>query len=192
MIELLQQIPITLQIAFITATTTAVATLTGVFLTNKANTARLILQQENERVIKQNELMRDKLEELYLLSKKWITYMEITYLNYTRAMDGQFDEKTLLDIEIKRGNENTDDFSRIEMLIDLYFSNIKLAYDDAMKAREKASKFMLLYEGQCLEKNTDKKKFVEPFLKAQEEFSQESKRMIKVIAEQANNFSFVR
>lgn len=188
MTDLLQQIPITLQIAFVTAILTATATLSGVYLTNKENTKRLVLQLENEREIKQNELMREKLEELYLLSKKWAANIDIAYLNHTRAMNGDFDFETLLNIEKERNDKNACDFSRLEMLIDLYFPNIKVVYEEVIKARTKANQFMLVYRNNCLEGNTDGKKFVEQFLHAQEKFSEEVKKMIKVIAEQANKF----
>jgi hypothetical protein len=186
MIDLLKQIPVTFYIAFLTALFTAVATLAGVFITNKANNQRLVLQLDHDREIKQKQLMREKLEELYLLFKEWHLNIEMIYINYTSSMKGDIDYKTLLDIEVERGNKNTLDFNRIEMLIDLYFPNIKPTYAMVIAARTKANYFMLVYGNQCQEGNTDGKKFVDPFLKAQDKFSQEAERVIKLIAEQAN------
>jgi hypothetical protein len=45
---------------------------------------------------------------------------------------------------------------------------------------------VLAYQTQGQEGNTDWKKFVAPFLDAQNKFSQETKIVIKLIAEQAN------
>ena len=191
MIDLLKQIPVTFYIAFLTALFTAVATLSGVFITNKANNKRLALQLNHEQEIKQKQLMREKLEELYLLFKRWTFIIDMTYINHARAMKGDIDYQTMLDMEVERDNKNTFDFNRIEMLIDLYYPNIKPAYEGLIETRTKANQFMLAYGNQCQEGNTDGKKFLAPFLDAQNKFSQEAEKVIKVIAEQANLVSEV-
>ncbi|MEA5550620.1 hypothetical protein VB713_06440 [Anabaena cylindrica UHCC 0172] len=172
-----------------TALVSSGMTLMGIFLTNKANNERLTLQLENEKKIKQQKLMREKLEEIYLLSKKWAANIDIFYLNNTRAMDGQIDFKTLLEIEIN--NKNNLDFSRLEMLINLYFPVVKPAYDDVIKARGKANEIMMNFRNQCLQGNTDGKNLVAPFLAAQNKFSQETEKMLKVITQEATKSNII-
>lgn len=186
MIDLLKQIPATFYIAFLTALFTAGGTLAGVFITNKANNKRLALQLNHEQEIKQKQLIREKLEELYLLFKRWTSITDMMYINHARAMKGDIDYQTMLEMDVERDNKNTFDFNRIEMLIDLYFPNIKPAYERVIGTCTKANQFMLSYGNQCLEGNTDGKKFIAPFLDAQNKFSQEAERVIKLIAEQAN------
>lgn len=186
MIDLLKQIPATFYIAFLTALFTAGGTLAGVFITNKANNKRLALQLNHEQEIKQKQLIREKLEELYLLFKRWTSITDMMYINHARAMKGDIDYQTMLDMEVERNNKNTFDFNRIEMLIDLYFPNIKPAYEIVIGTRTKANQFMLSYGNQCQEGNTEGKNFLAPFLDAQNKFSQEAERVIKLIAEQAN------
>jgi hypothetical protein len=126
MIAFLTQIPIPIYVGFLTALFTAIATLSGVFLTNIANNQRLALQLNHERQTKQKELMREKLEQLYILFKKWDLTVQNVYINYLRAMKGNITYDTLLKIESERSDKSVD-YNRLEMLIDLYFPNIKPA-----------------------------------------------------------------
>ncbi len=51
-----------------TAIITAMVTLIAVYLTNRGNTNRLLLQLEHERETDRKALYREKLEELYVLT----------------------------------------------------------------------------------------------------------------------------
>jgi hypothetical protein len=128
----------------------------------------------------------EELEELFVLFKKWASNIDLIYINHARAMKGDIDYLVMLGMEIERSNENSFDFDRLEMLINLYFPNIKLAYERLIETRTKANKFMLEYGNQYVAGNTDGRKFLAPFLDAQNEFSKEAERVIKLIAEQAN------
>jgi hypothetical protein len=127
-----------------------------------------------------------RLEELFILFKKWASNIDLIYINHARAMKGDMDYQVMLDMEIERCDKNYFDFNRLEMLINLYFPNIKPAYERLIETRTKANKFMLEYGNQYVGGNTDGRKFLAPFLDAQNEFSQEAERVIKLIAEQAN------
>jgi hypothetical protein len=129
---------------------------------------------------------QSRLEELFILFKKWTLNIELIYINHARAMKGDIDYQAMLDMVIEQCNKNSFDFTRIEMLIDLYFPNIKPAYERLIETRTKANRFMLEYGNQYVEGNTDGRRFLAPFLDAQNEFSQEAERVIKLIAEQAN------
>jgi len=63
-------VPAEIYIAIVTAVITAAVTLLAVFLTNRGNTNRLVLQLEHERNTKRAALQREKLEELYVLAVK--------------------------------------------------------------------------------------------------------------------------
>jgi hypothetical protein len=131
-------------------------------------------------------LEESRLEELFILFKKWALKHDLVYINHARAMKGDIDYQVMLDMEIERCYKNPFDFNRLEMLINLYFPNIKAVYERLIETRTKANKFMLEYGNQYVKGNTDGRKFLAPFLDAQKEFSQEAERVIKLIAEQAN------
>jgi hypothetical protein len=186
LVSFVQQIPATLYVAAFTAFVTASATLTGIFITNKANNERLALQLNREQDVKQKELMRSKLEDLYILFKQWDQNISMVYLNRTSVMAGAINYTSALEMDKDRGEKNTVDFSRIEMLIDLYFPTLKQDYLKVIEARGRVNKIMLTHQNQSLSGNVDGKNFLHPFLSAQDSFDKETDKFIKLIAEQAN------
>jgi hypothetical protein len=187
MVNPLQQVPATLYVAALTALISAIATLSGIFITNQANNERLNLQLRHEQNEKHKELIRNKLEELYSLFKQWHTNISIVYLNRTSAMAGELDYKSALEMDINREEKRTTDFSRLEMLIDLYFPRLKPDYAKVIEARDMASEIMLSYENQYLLGDIDGKKTLNPFLKAQNNFDEEIDKFTKLVAEQAEH-----
>jgi hypothetical protein len=172
----------------LTAFITAFATLSGVFLSNRSQKERFELQINNEKVIKSNEILREKLEELYLLFMAWSTNLENTYINYTRGMNGYLDYETVLDLEIQRGKEITDNFDRIIMLIDLYFPNLRDEYNIVNDAKSSANEILLEYiRNNDLDRSHDGNKFVQNFLLRQEQFSEKTNNLQRLIAQQASD-----
>ncbi len=101
-------------------------------------------------------------------------------------MSGDIDSKSVLEMDEKNiGEKNTVDFSRIEMLIDLYFSKLKPDYAKVIETRGRVNKIMLTHQKQYLSGDIDGKNFITPFLNAQDSFDKETDRFIKLIAEQA-------
>lgn len=187
MVSFFQQVPATLYVAALTGFITAIATLSGVFITNQANNGRLSLQLKHEQNKKHKELIRNKLEELYILFKQWDTNISTVYLNRTSVMAGDLDYKSALEMDKNRGEKSTVDFSRLEMLIDLYFPRLKPDYVKVIEARGIANKIMLSHQNQCLSGDIDGKKFLNPFLTAQDNFDKETDKFIKLVAEQAEH-----
>lgn len=185
LISFFQQVPATLYVATLTGVITAVATLTGIFITNQANNERLRLQLKHEQNEKQNELIRSKLEELYVLFKKWDASISQVYLTRTSVMAGKLDYRSALEINKDVGEKSTVDFSRLEMLIDLYFPKLKSDYIKVIEVRGVVNKIMLEHDNQCLSGDVDGKKFLASFLNAQDNFDKEADKFIQLIAEQA-------
>lgn len=109
-------------------------------------------------------------------------------------MAGDLDQKSALEMEMEKdkSDKRTVDFSRLEMLIDLYFPMIKSDYVKVIEARGIANKIMLSHQNQCSlrdihGKEFDGKKFLTPFLKAQDNFDKKTDKFIKLIAEQAES-----
>jgi hypothetical protein len=186
LIGFFQQVPATLYIATVTGFITAVATLVGIFITNQANNERLRLQLKYEQNEKQKELIRSKLEELYVLFKKWSMNISTVYLTQTGVMAGKLDYKSALEIQKDGGDKSKVDFDRLGMLIDLYFPRLKSDYGKVIEVRDVANKIMVAYQNQCLSGDKDGKKFMNSFLKAQDNFDKETEKFIQLIAEQAD------
>ncbi|KGF72298.1 hypothetical protein DO97_10855 [Neosynechococcus sphagnicola sy1] len=73
------------------------------------------------------------------------------------------------------------------MLIDLYFSRLKPDYVKVIEVRGIANKIMMSYQNQCLSGDIDGKKFLNPFLKSQDDFDKETDKFIKLVAEHAEH-----
>jgi hypothetical protein len=185
MTDLLQQVPVTLYLTVFVGLFTATATLSGVWITNQANNKRLDLQLKHELQEKDREIIRGKLEELYILFKQSTTFIASAYLSRTEVMAGETNLKSALDIESKETGIGLCDFNRLEMLIDLYFHNLKPDYARVIQAREVTNKIMLSHQSQYLSGDIDGKKLVQPFLKAQEDFERQVDSFIERLAEQA-------
>jgi hypothetical protein len=160
-----------------TALITAIATLLGVYLTNKGNTHRFFRQLEHERESNRRKLMRDKLEELYVLSEKYINSLGCHYLPYLDVMMGELTYNQALDMTIRQRDTNSVDFHRLEMLIDLYFPENKAPYDLLLNARDRANEIMTEHKRQYKTGNMDGSRFVEPFLKVQDEITRAAKAL---------------
>jgi nucleoside phosphorylase len=130
-----------------------------------------------------NEIIPSNLEELYVLVKKWIQNILMCYLDETAIMAGELDSKSALDFAIARQENNSFDFGRIEMLIDLYFPRLKADYLHVIKIRGIANKIMLEHRKRHSSGCTDGRKFITSFLEAQRNFEEEGNKFIEIITE---------
>ncbi|MBD2060512.1 hypothetical protein H6F88_31720 [Oculatella sp. FACHB-28] len=142
MIDLLNQIPPTVYVALFTASFTAIATLTGVYLTNRANNQRLKIQFDYEQSVKEREFRREKLEELYLLFKNRVYVLNKLCLLYLEAAKKSSSYWETIGIEGELTSSKNLDFNRISLIIDLYFGDIKPVYEEFLKIEERAEDFI--------------------------------------------------
>jgi hypothetical protein len=88
-------------------------TIIGVVLTNRSNSERLKTQLEHERSIRKQELRRERAEELYVESKKYLNNMVSYYLPYKQVMKGELTFNQALDLTINSLSENKSEYHRI-------------------------------------------------------------------------------
>ena len=138
-------VPAEIYIAIVTAVITATVTLLAVFLTNRDNTNRLLLQLEHERNTKRDTLHREKLEELYMLAVKYTKALGSHCLPYMSVMEGKLDYNQALDLTIESGNKETFDFDRLQMLIDVYFLKLRESFKQLIDVRDKMNEIMALH-----------------------------------------------
>jgi hypothetical protein len=86
---ILKKIPTEAWVAISTALLTAGLTLIGVWITNKANNQRLRIQLDHERKTKDEDIHRDKLEELYIVVNKFLDTLVVHYLPFRMVMEGE-------------------------------------------------------------------------------------------------------
>jgi hypothetical protein len=173
LIDVLGQVPATAWAALVAAVVTALITLTGVALTNRSSNQRLRMQLDHELQTKGQDFQRERLEELYLLVEGWVNTLFMYFLPYARVMRGDLTFNQALDITIDVGGKSTVDFKRIEMIIDLYFPELRTDLDRVHAAREAANKIIHKYKKQYETGDTDGRQFLQPFLTAEKQVETE-------------------
>ncbi len=152
----------------------------GVYLNNKWTSQRLTQQFSHERSTKKSELLRERGEELYMLFDQWLIGLANYYLNISAVMQGKITYNDHYDL-MKQNVSKEFNYGRIEMLIDVYFSSIRPAYDAVILARTNLNKIATnhkhSYERGCV----DGAEYLSPFVGAQksiEKLGDDAKRQI--------------
>jgi len=162
-IELIKIIPSGAWVAFATAILTSILTLIGVWLTNNASNQRLKIQLEHERKLRDEELTRDRLEELYVLSNKYLGTLVSHYLPFRMVMNGELTFNQALDMTIESCSRKDYEPHRVTMLIHMYFPEIKPEFDQLMEIREKLNSIIDGYKEQYKSGNPDGSRWLEVF-----------------------------
>lgn len=105
------------------------------FLTNRANTARLQLEHSHEAKRRKSELLRERGEELYELTDKWLKILAGHYIGRSIVMQGKMTYDQFIEGAVKIGKEHNVNFGRIQMLIDVYFPAVRPQYDAVLAGR---------------------------------------------------------
>lgn len=162
-IELINNIPSGAWVAFVTAILTSGLTLTGVWLTNNNNNQRLRIQLEHDKKIREEEIIRERLEELYVIANKYLGTLVGHYLPFRMVMYGELTFNQALDINIEMGSKTDYESHRVEMLIELYFPDIKPEFNRMMEIREKLNDLVDSYKQQYKTGNTDGSRWLAVF-----------------------------
>ncbi len=162
-IGLIKIIPSGAWVAFVTAILTSMLMLIGVWLTNNSNNQRLKIQLEHERRIRDEELTRDRLEELYVLSNKYLGTLVSHYLPFRMVMKGEITFNQALDMTIENCSRNDYEPHRVTMLINMYFPEIKPEFDQLMEIRGKLNSIIDGYKEQYKLGDTDGSRWLEVF-----------------------------
>ena len=98
-------------------------------LTNRANLSRLKMELNHQSHQRKSELLRERGEELYELVDKWLKRLFRFYLNRRSVIQGKTTLKQCLDLEFTSAKEDASNFGRINMLIYVYFPDVRAQYD---------------------------------------------------------------
>jgi hypothetical protein len=126
----------------ITAVLVSISTLLGIYLTNKHNSKQAKVNIEFTRDQKILELRLEKLEELYLLFEQWTTDLTNIYLINLRVYVGELTYMQAMDLVNKNYGQKNNQFQKIQMLVNVYFSEIRDDYDKVISTRSSLSKYL--------------------------------------------------
>lgn len=142
--ELLKSIPLAAWVAFFTALLTSTLTLIGVSLTNKSNNDRLSIQLEHERKLKREKLIRSRLEELYVESRRYMNAIVTHFLPYRQVMKGELTFNQALDLTIDSGYTHNPE--RVHLIMDMYFPELRDSFAGVEKVLEKTNNILHGYK----------------------------------------------
>lgn len=158
------------------------AAIIGVYFTNRSNEARLKKQLEYEEHRRKADLLRERGEELYLLTDKWMHAMAGYQLRRYSVILGKLTYNQCNDLEIKAGQDKSYNFGRIEMLIDVYFPLARKEYDEVISSRNALNEVLAEHRGAYTQGDIDGRRFINPFLKCQQNIDATGERLkVKII-----------
>jgi len=157
-------------------------TVVGVFLTNRSNNKRLVTQLQHENSIRKQDIQRERLEELYVESKKYLNSLGSHYLPYKKVMKGELTFNQALDLTIESCSKMDYDPHIVTMIIDLYFPELQQPLDKIMKIRELLNQIVDGYKEQYKNGETDGGKWLAPFQDSLDNYVQAVKEFESLVA----------
>ncbi|SEQ67759.1 hypothetical protein SAMN03080615_02328 [Amphritea atlantica] len=98
---------------------------------------RLTAQHEHDRRLRQDEIERERAEELYVSIKKFCSRMISDHFPYLRVMKGQFEYEKALDMTLESSEKRDYDPERIHMIADMYFPELSVHIKDIVEENGK-------------------------------------------------------
>ncbi len=135
-------------------------------LNNRSNTARLRLQLDHDAAQRKTQILRDRGEELYVLVEQWLNGLTGYYLGRSSVMLGKLDYNQCLNAEMADMKDYPVNFTRIELLIAVYFPSARLAYQQISKDRDTLNKIATEHKRSYAAGDIDGTRFFKPFQQA--------------------------
>lgn len=142
-------------IAIFTTILTASVTLLTTYLSNKANTQRMKMQLQHERLSVKQDQLHEKLEELYVTSKKWFLCIDGYFLIFKSALFGKSSMEEAEVSFLEHARKQDIDYQRLEMLLELYFPQLKEQFSHVLTANEELKGIVRQYKFQPEKTETD-------------------------------------
>ncbi|WP_346833845.1 hypothetical protein ABDZ23_23800 [Pseudomonas koreensis] len=155
----------------------------GVWLTNNANAKRQMQQLAHEERMSSQRIKKERLEELYILVCHWGNLFFSQYMSLKLVMDGHIDYNEYLD-RTSATDLKGFDFSRMEMIIDIYGSQLGKAYELVMEARSKINEVNADHKF-AYQRGEPSDIYIKPAADAQIAFGEACDELKRVISEAA-------
>ncbi|WP_461534566.1 hypothetical protein [Spongorhabdus nitratireducens] len=164
--EVISQIPATAWTAIVTALLTSMLTFFGVAYTNHSNNKRLKIQLEHERKLKQDDIIRERLEELYVESKKYMSATVMYFFPYLKVMEGELTFNQALDTTLEKKREHNHE--RVFLIMDMYFPELRQTFTEVEAQRDVAHDILHRYKVRYKTGQIDGAEFIPDFQDALE------------------------
>lgn len=174
--------------AFLTGLVGTGSALGGAYLNNKFSMERLTIELHHSSREREKEFKRERLEELYSLVNKWLHNMFLVHTHIANAINGQMTIDEADKAAIDSPQLEKIDFSRIHMLINMYFPQLDVQFSELLSKRDEISEIRLEHKkmhGSSAAKSSVDTKTV--FFNLWEEFGNIGDRMKDKISKQAHD-----
>lgn len=142
-------------------------TLLSAHLTNRSNATRLKVEHHHQAHQRNQELLRERGEELYELTDKWLGGLVGHYISRGFVMQGKLTFDQYHDLVIRDGEKRTVNFGRIEMLIDVYFPTVRAQYDAVIRGRDELNKVDVAHKRAYERGDAEGTDFLKSYVQAQ-------------------------
>ncbi len=160
----------------------AISSASGSLITNCFNSHQQKVRFAHEEKVRNREMTRDRLEELYTLVGRWAQISASHHLHLTLVMKGQTNYNQYLDTIIAAAADSKVDFNRLEMIVRIYGGNIASAFDDAITKRDTINQIHDAHKA-AYKSGEPGHRFLASTTQAQLAFDEACKTLQKIIAE---------
>jgi hypothetical protein len=164
-----------LLLGLFTVIVTSAVTLLSVYLTNRGHHQRAKNEFERKTKGDQNKFLRERIEELYLLFHNWESDLIRTYIIFIPVLSGRLKELEAWDIVNKNNHSKQGSFQRIDMIVNMYFPQLKSNISSVLEVRDNASIYLT---NKTRPKNNNEEKFI----KLQQQLDSRARAFLEEIA----------
>jgi hypothetical protein len=184
-ISIINKIPSEAWVALFTAILTSILTLLGVQSTNKSNNERLRMQLEHERLLKREELIRERLEEIYVEAKCYMNAVVTHFLPYRKVMKGELTYNEALDLTINRNYSHNPE--RVHLIMDMYYPELKSTFSEVESELSRINQILNGYNQQYKQGDDSGEKWLPLFQENLESLGKAASKFESHVAEIARN-----
>lgn len=143
---------------------------------------RKFQQEQNRR-----DIRRERLEELYVLAKHWAGGIGSNYLSLSGVMQDKITYNEHLDLIIEWGEKSKVDFSRLEMIVDIYGAPVRSAYDRIIAERGELNKIAAKFKHDYEKGQRNGKSYLKSYVAAQNRFEAAEVQFLSQISDAASS-----
>lgn len=185
--QLLTSVPLEAWAGLLGVAIGSALSLLGTWLSNQSNLKQLRLQLRHQQQSKEEDVLRARLEELYTLVASWLNFMAGQHISVAMIMQGKLTYNEHYDLLVKDESKKAYDFSRIEMIIDVYGKSLHNSYQAVIEIRDRLNKLEGEFKRRYEEGGVGGREFLREYLQAQFEIAEKGRLLKRAIAEKAKN-----
>jgi hypothetical protein len=185
LISIINRLPSEAWVALVTAILTSILTLLGVRSTNKSNNERVRIQLEHERLLKREELIRERLEEIYVKAKRYMNALVTHFLPYRKVMKGELTYDQALDLTINRNYSHNPE--RVHLIMDMYYPELKPTFSEVESTLSRINQILNGYKQQYKQGDDSGEEWLPLFQESLESLGKAASRFESHVAEIVRN-----